>query len=207
MKAKLPPLVYDPRHPVKPGPSAHRSAAEQAHAAAKNKAADRAHHKNHEPKSTDESRSAGEAFREALFGPSAMEQETARAMSGGFGEGGSGGQSKGQGGQHKDEKSERRSARLSAKGAAAQAASAAMESAKAASEMGQATTEGWMELEIESRVAGRIRLWVRKEEGLLRARLNVGNALAAQWMQEHLPSVEQQLADELGCRVKLEMKG
>ena len=63
-----------------------------------------------------------------------------------------------------------------------------------------------MELELESRVAGKIRLSVLKEEGLLRARVVVGNPLAAQWMREHLASVEKQLAEELGCRVKLEMK-
>jgi hypothetical protein len=205
MKTKLPPLVFDPKHPIKPAPSAHRNA--HAHAA-KQKSVERADHKHDTPRSTEETRAAGESFRDALFGPSASEQEAALAMSGGFGEGGSRGQSQGQGGQQKDEKPGRRGPRVAAKstsgGVGAVREAAGQQTSEAAGQIG---ADGWMELEIESRVAGRIRLSVQKENGLLRARLNVGNPLAAEWMREHLASVEQQLGEELGCRVKLEMKG
>ena len=199
MKAKLPPLVLSTPRQVCAAPRTHQHATH----AVKNKSVDRSSEKESGPRSTEDSKADGSSFREALFGPSASDQEAALAMSGGFGEGG--GQSQGQGGQQQDERGGRRS-----KGAASSSRRQKdADSTESASELAQSSTlsaEGWMELELESRVAGKIRLSVLKEEGLLRARVVVGNPLAADWMREHLASVEKQLAEELGCRVKLEMK-
>ena len=199
MKAKLPPLVLNTPRQGCATPRTHHHATH----AVKSKSVDRSSEKDGGPRSTEDSKADGNSFREALFGPSASDQEAALAMSGGFGEGG--GQSQGQGGKQQDERGGRRS-----KGAASSSrAQKDTDSTESASELAQSANlaaEGWVELELESRVAGKIRLSVLKEEGLLRARVVVGNPLAADWMREHLASVEKQLAEELGCWVKLEMK-
>lgn len=198
MKDKLTPLMQTPLQ--------HRERATQTHHvsrphAAMRKAPLKAELRDNEgPRSNEDTQADGNLFREALFG-SNPNDATGQPPTPGFT---GGGQSGGQGGQQQEPERDDPRARQVAATAQAQRVSDAQQLAEAAQiEAGQG---GWTELVIESRVAGKIRLAVLKEGSVLRARLSLGNPLATQWMLANLPNVESQLAADLGCAVRLEIR-
>lgn len=206
MKSKLPPLIISPHTRPDPAPRLHPHQAPRAQHATRKAPVKAEAMEKAPPPSTEESKADGQSFRDALFGSGSSEPTAPSGLAlGGFGEGGNGGQ--GQGGGSNQKGGERGSGRRSSSVAAAERArdKSGVGSADSAGLESGAVAEGWTELEIESRVAGRIRLSVLRERSGLRAKLLVGNPQAAQWMREHLASVEQDLAAELGCAVRLEM--
>lgn len=205
MKAKLPPLIVTPRRPPEPAPQVHPHHAPRTQHVSRKNVSKAGVAEKAPPPSTEESRTDGQSFREALFGGGGPDAaQNPGLVVGGFGEGAGGQQGQGGGGQQdKGRDSRKRSPSIEA--AERNRGSGSARGAEGVPGDPLAVDEGWMELEIESRVAGKIRLSVLRETGRLRAKLTVGNPAAAQWLQEHLATVEQELAADLGCVVRLEM--
>lgn len=150
------------------------------------------------PPSSEETRADGAAFREALIAPSPQDVPAELLMGGGAFSGGGGGQGGGEGRQQ-----QQRGARRSS--APAAAARTALPNSEAPAEALGAVQAEWVAVEFESKAAGKVSMSVLQERGVLRARLHFPNDLAGQWMRSNLAQVEQQLAAELGCLVRLEM--